>query len=89
MTGDRTKYRLKSGDGLLCDGDIVGVTDSEDLLQELINVVQAFCRKLRLNANVSKYAVFVFQGFSKRYIEISESRRTIAWCLGCSYKESV
>ena len=38
----------------------MGVTESEGKLQELINMVHAYCRKWWLKANVSKSAVMVF-----------------------------
>ena len=40
--------------------DFVGVSESKDQLQTLIDVVHAYCRKWRLKANVSKSAVMVF-----------------------------
>ena len=49
----------KIGGPLFAD-DFVGVTESKGKLQELINVVHAYCRKWRLKANVSKSAVMVF-----------------------------
>ena len=38
-------------------GGIVGVSNSEEELQRLINVAHAYCCKWRLKANVSKSAV--------------------------------
>ena len=46
--------------GMLFADDFVGVSDSEEQLQKLIDVVHAYCRKWRLKANVSKGAVMVF-----------------------------
>ena len=43
--------------GLLFADDFVGVSESKDQLQMLIDVVHAYCRKWRLKANVSKSAV--------------------------------
>ena len=40
--------------------DFVGVSESKDQLQTLIDVVHAYCRKWRLKDNVSKSAVMVF-----------------------------
>ena len=40
--------------------DFVGVSNSEEELQRLINVAHAYCCKWRLKANVSKSAVVVF-----------------------------
>ena len=46
--------------GSLFADDFVGVSNSEEELQRLINVVHAYCCKWRLKANVSKSAVVVF-----------------------------
>ena len=46
--------------GLLFADDFIGVSESKDQLQTLIDVVHAYCRKWRLKANVSKSAVIVF-----------------------------
>ena len=40
--------------------DFVGVSESNDQLQTLIDAVHAYCRKWRLTANVNKSAVMVF-----------------------------
>ena len=40
--------------------DFVGVSDSKESLQKLIDVVHGYCNKWRLKANVSKSAVMVF-----------------------------
>ena len=40
--------------------DFVGVSDSGEQLQKLIDVVHAYCCKWRLKTNVSKSAVMVF-----------------------------
>ena len=40
--------------------DFVGVSDSKENLQKLIDVVYGFCNRWRLRANVSKSAVMVF-----------------------------
>ena len=45
--------------GMLFDDDFVGVSDSRKSLQRLIDVVQGYCNKWRLKANVSKSAVMV------------------------------
>ena len=45
---------------LLFADDFVGVSNSEEELQRLINVAHAYCCKWRLKANVSKSAVVVF-----------------------------
>ena len=46
--------------GMLFADDFVGVCDSPQDLQKLIDVVYAYCGKWRLKANVSKSAVMVF-----------------------------
>ena len=46
--------------GLLFADDFVGVSNSEEELRSLINVVHAYCCKWRLRANVSKGSVVVF-----------------------------
>ena len=49
----------RTGD-ILFANDFVGVCDSGEQLQKLIDVVHAYCCKWRLTANVSKSAVVVF-----------------------------
>ena len=46
--------------GMLFADDFVGVSNSEEELQRLINVAHAYCCKWRLKTNVSKSAVVVF-----------------------------
>ena len=46
--------------GMLFADDFVGVSDSKECLQKLIDVVHGYCNKWRLKANVSKSAVTVF-----------------------------
>ena len=46
--------------GLLFADDFVGVSDSKEDLQRLIDVVYRFCNRWRLRANVRKSAVMVF-----------------------------
>ena len=46
--------------GMLFVDDFVGVSDSKESLQKLIDVVHGYCNKWRLKANVSKSAVMVF-----------------------------
>ena len=46
--------------GILFADDFVGVSDSKEKLQKLIDVVHSYCNKWRLKANVSKSAVMVF-----------------------------
>ena len=45
---------------MLFADDFVGVSDSKESLQKLIDVVHGYCNKWRLKANVSKSAVMVF-----------------------------
>ena len=45
---------------MLFAADFVGVSDSKENLQKLIDVVYGFCNRWRLRANVSKSAVMVF-----------------------------
>ena len=52
--------------GILFADDFVGVSDSRESLQKLIDVVHRYCSKWRLKANVSKSAVMVF---SKNSVE--------------------
>ena len=46
--------------GLLFADDFVGVSESGEQLQRVIDVVHSYCRKWRLKANVSKSAVMTF-----------------------------
>ena len=50
----------KSVGGMLFADDFVGVSDSRESLQKLIDVVNGYCNKWRLKASVSKSAVMVF-----------------------------
>ena len=50
--------------GMLFADDFVGVSDSRESLQKLIDVVHGYCNKWRLKANVSKSAVMVFSKYS-------------------------
>ena len=52
----------KTVGGMLFADDFVGISDSKESLQKLIDVVYSYCNKWRLRANVSKSAVM---GFSK------------------------
>ena len=55
--------QLKSGNkvgGLLFADDFVGITESSENLQQLIDIIYEFCSKWRLRANVNKSAVLVF-----------------------------
>ena len=45
---------------MLFADDFVGVSDSKENLQKLIDVVYSYCSKWRLQANVIKSAVMVF-----------------------------
>ena len=50
----------KKTGGMLFADDFVGVSDSKESLQKLIDVVPGYCNKWKLKANVSKSAVMVF-----------------------------
>ena len=50
----------KTFGGMLFADDFVGVSDSKENLQKLIDVVYSYCNKWRLRANVIKSAVMVF-----------------------------
>ena len=55
--------QLKSGNkvgGLLFADNFVGITESSENLQHLIDIVHEFCSKWRLHANVNKSTVLVF-----------------------------
>ena len=58
--------------GMLFADDFVGVSNSEEELQRLINVVHAYCCKWRLKANVSKSAVVVFA--SRGILELGRTK---------------
>ena len=46
--------------GMLFADDFVGVSESRESLQKLIDVVYGYCNRWRLKANVGKSAVMVF-----------------------------
>ena len=46
----------KTVGGMLFADDFVGISDSKESLQKLIDVVYSYCSKWRLRANVSKCA---------------------------------
>ena len=46
--------------GMLFTDDFVGVSDSKESLEKLIDVVYGYCNKWRVKANESKSAVMVF-----------------------------
>ena len=46
--------------GMLFADDFVGLSDSKEQLQKLIDVVYSYCSKWRLKANITKSAVMVF-----------------------------
>ena len=50
----------KTVGGMLFADDFVGISDSKESLQKLLDVVYRYCSKWRLQANVSKSAVMVF-----------------------------
>ena len=45
---------------MLFADDFVGIIDSKESLQKLLDVVYSYCSKWRLRANVSKSAMMVF-----------------------------
>ena len=45
---------------MLFADDFVGISDSKESLQKLLDFVYSYCSKWRLRANVSKSAVMVF-----------------------------
>ena len=47
--------------GLLFANDFVGLSDSKEGLQDMINVVHAYSKKWRFEANVTKSALVVFR----------------------------
>ena len=54
--------QLKSGNkvgGLLFADDFVGITESSENLQQLIDIIYDFCSKWRLRVNVNKSVVLV------------------------------
>ena len=50
----------KTVGGMLFADDFVGISDSKESLQKLLDVVYSYCSKWRLRANVSKSVVMVF-----------------------------
>ena len=50
----------KTVGGMLFADDFVGISDSKERLQKLLDVVYSYCSKWKLRANVSKSAVMVF-----------------------------
>ena len=49
----------KTVGGMLFADDFVGISDSKESLQKLLDVVYSYCSKWRLQANVSMSAVKV------------------------------
>ena len=47
--------------GLLFAVDFVGLSDSKEGLQDMINVVHAYSKKWHFEANVTKCAIVVFR----------------------------
>ena len=50
----------KTVGGMLFADDFVGISDSKESLQKLLDVVYSYCSKWRLRANVRKSVVLVF-----------------------------
>ena len=57
--------------GMLFADDFVGVSNSEEELQRLINVAHAYCCKWRLKANVSRSGFC--QGVSRGILELGRT----------------
>ena len=58
---------------MLFADDFVGVSDSRESLQKLIDVVHGYCNKWRLKANVSKSACG--DGiFCRRWVEMGRAQ---------------
>ena len=55
---------------MLFADDFVGVSESRESLQKLIDVVYGYCNRWRLKANVGKSAVMVF---SKDKVEVGRA----------------
>ena len=58
---------------MLFADDFVGLSDSKEQLQKLIDVVYSYCSKWRLKANVTKSAVMVFTKEAVEGIYLEES----------------
>ena len=57
--------------GLLFADDFVGVNQSGEQLQRVIDVVHSYCMKWRLKANVSKECSdYFWKGFCRRQLEV-------------------
>ena len=85
--------------GLLFVDDFVGLSDSEQGLQALIDVVYAYSKKWRFEANVAKCAVVVFRNEKEldgawtwgdsvlphlNYYTYFRCKVYIQWSLGCT-----
>ena len=55
---------------MLFADDFVGVSDSKESLQKLIDVVHGYCNKWRLKAIVSKGT---FKKFCRRWVEVGRA----------------
>ena len=58
----------KTVGGMLFADDFVGISDSKESLQKLLDVVYSYCSKWRLRANVSKSAVMVFSKDAEKWL---------------------
>ena len=59
---------------MLFADDFVGVSDSKESPQKLIDVVHGYCNKWRLKANVGRSAVMVFfKKFCRRWVEVGRA----------------
>ena len=62
--------------GLLFADDFVGLSDSKEGLQNMINVVHAYSKKWRFEANVTKKCCSSFLGM-KRLLMVNGSGETL------------
>ena len=62
--------------GLLFADDFVGLSDSKEGLQNMINVVHAYSKRWRFEANVTKSAIVVFRN-KKRLLMVNGSGETL------------
>ena len=65
---------------MLFADDFVGLSDSKEQLQKLIDVVYSYCSKWRLKANVTKSVVMVFTKEAVEGIYLEVGRATSAYC---------
>ena len=54
---------------MLFADDFVGLSDSKEQLQKLIDIIYSYCNKWRLKANVTKSVVMVFAIIHKEAVD--------------------